>query len=124
MHSEPYLLGDEPIELNPGRPQRLIMVSNGGDRAIQIGSHFHFFEVNRTLCFDREAAFGMRLDIPSGTALRFEPGDTREVTLVPFGGNGRAIGFNGLVNGSIRIDGAAANERARARGFIQQRSGQ
>ena len=101
MDTGPYLLASEPIELNAGRPRRTLTVSNAGDRAIQIGSHFHFFEVNRALRFDREAAFGMRLDIPSGTALRFEPGDTRPVDLVPLGGTGRSVGFNALVDGSV-----------------------
>ena len=75
-----------PIELNPGRPRTTLKVRNTGDRPIQIGSHFHFFETNRYLEFDRRAAFGLRLDIPANTAVRFEPGDEKEVTLVPFGG--------------------------------------
>ena len=72
---------------------------NTGDRPIQVGSHFHFFEVNRALEFDRKAAFGQRLDIPASTGLRFEPGDQKEVTLVPFGGKQRIYGFNNLVDG-------------------------
>lgn len=118
MNTGPYLLADEPIEINPGRPRTTLTVSNTSDRAIQVGSHFHFFEVNRALRFDRVAAFGLRLDIPSGTALRFEPGDTREVTLAPFGGSRRSIGFNGLADGSVTGSAAQAVARARARGFI------
>ena len=100
-HNGPYELRHEPIEINAGRRTLSLEVANTGDRAIQVGSHFHFFEVNSALRFEREAARGMRLDIPSGTALRFEPGDTRIVTLVAFGGSRRAVGFGGLVNGSV-----------------------
>jgi len=117
MHAGSYILADEPIEINAGRERRTLSVSNTGDRAIQAGSHFHFFEANRALDFDRRVAFGMRLDIPSGTAVRFEPGDTREVTLVAFGGTRRAVGFNGLVNGSVGGDADAALRRAAALGF-------
>ena len=118
MHAGPYLLGDQPVEINPGRPRTTLVVSNTGDRAVQVGSHFHFFEVNRALRFDRGAAFGLRLDIPSGTALRFEPGDTREVTLVPLGGTRRSVGFNGLTDGSVMGSSDQAVARARARGFL------
>jgi len=76
-------------------------VANTGDRPVQVGSHFHFFEVNAALEFNREAARGLRLDIPAGTAVRFEPGDSREVQLVPFAGQRRIFGFNGLVNGPL-----------------------
>jgi urease subunit beta len=93
-----YVLADGPIEINAGRPRVTVAVRNTGDRPIQVGSHFHFFEVNRALAFDREATFGTRLDIPAGTAIRFEPGDEREVTLVPLGGKQRAYGFNNLVD--------------------------
>ncbi len=89
------------IELNAGRPVTTLSVSNQGDRPIQVGSHFHFFESNQALDFDREKAFGQRLDIPAGTAIRFEPGDNREVNLVPFAGKRVAFGFNGLVNGHL-----------------------
>lgn len=122
MHSGPYLLSEEPIEINAGRARRTLVVSNAGDRAIQVGSHYHFFEVNRALRFDREAAFGMRLDIPSGTAVRFEPGDTREVDLVTLGGTRRSVGFSGLVNGSTAGGAEAAMVTARAQGFIEQES--
>jgi urease subunit beta len=94
-----YILSDKPIEINAGRPTVKIKVRNTGDRPIQVGSHFHFFEVNRALEFDRKAAFGQRLDIPASTGLRFEPGDEKEVTLVPFGGKQRIYGFNNLVDG-------------------------
>ncbi len=94
-----YVLSDTPIEINSGRPTIKIKVRNTGDRPIQVGSHFHFFEVNRSLEFDRKAAFGQRLDIPASTGLRFEPGDEKEVTLVPFGGKQRIYGFNNLVDG-------------------------
>ncbi|WP_405943690.1 urease subunit beta [Streptomyces sp. NBC_01020] len=96
-----YLYGDDPVEINANRATVRLTVANTGDRAIQIGSHYHFFEINRALRFDREAAFGMRLDIPSGTAVRFEPGDSREVGLCAFGGAGRLVGFAGLVNGGL-----------------------
>lgn len=89
------------IELNAGRPTLRLQVANTGDRPIQIGSHFHFYEVNEALSFDREQAKGMRLDIPAGTAVRFEPGDEREVTLVPFTGSRQVYGFNGRINGSL-----------------------
>ncbi len=97
-----YVLRDEPIELNEGRPRLKLRVRNTGDRPIQVGSHYHFMEVNRALSFDREQSFGWRLDIPAGTAVRFEPGDEKEVTLVPFGGKQRVQGFNGLVDGWAR----------------------
>jgi urease subunit beta len=89
------------IELNAGRPVTTVLVANTGDRPVQVGSHFHFFEVNAALEFDREATRGQRLDIPAGTAVRFEPGDSREVQLVPFAGQRRIFGFNGLVNGPL-----------------------
>ncbi|AUH69780.1 MULTISPECIES: urease subunit beta [Gordonia] len=94
-----YVLRDEPIELNVGRPRQKITVRNTGDRPVQVGSHFHFTEANRALEFDRPATFGWRLDIPAGTAVRFEPGDEQDVTLVPFAGKSRVYGFNGIVNG-------------------------
>ena len=89
------------IELNAGRPVTSITVPNGGDRPVQVGSHFHFAEANAALVFDRGAARGQRLDIPAGTAIRFEPGDSREVTLIPFAGDRRVIGFNGRINGNL-----------------------
>jgi urease subunit beta len=89
------------IELNAGRPVTTVLVANSGDRPVQVGSHFHFFETNEALRFDREATRGLRLDIPAGTAIRFEPGDSREVQLVPFAGERRIFGFNGLINGPL-----------------------
>ena len=80
----------DPVPLNPGRPRVRLLVQNTGDRPVQVGSHYHFAAVNPALSFDREAAWGMRLDVPAGTAVRFEPGSSREVSLVPFGG-GRFI---------------------------------
>jgi urease beta subunit len=97
---ELFLDGDS-IELNAGRPTRRLEVANTGDRPVQVGSHFHFFEVNRCLAFDRVATYGMRLNIASGTAVRFEPGDTREVELVSIGGSREVIGLNRLVDGAL-----------------------
>jgi urease beta subunit len=96
-----YLLRSEPIVINDGRPTATIAVTNRGDRPIQVGSHCHFFEVNRALAFDRRQAYGMRLNIAAGTAARFEPGDTREVELVAIGGTRRVVGLNGRVNGAL-----------------------
>ena len=96
-----YLLADEPIEINAGRPTVTLSVWNTGDRAIQVGSHFHFFEANRALRFDRTAAFGMRLNIPAGTAVRFEPGQTRDVQLVALAGKRTVYGFRGDVMGKL-----------------------
>jgi urease subunit gamma/beta len=109
---------DGEIELSPGRETARLVVSNTGDRPVQVGSHFHFFEVNRALDFERESAFGMHLDIPSGTAVRFEPGDTQEVDLVAFGGERVVQGLNLLTSGPTG-DGArdAALQRAREAGF-------
>nr|WP_243711118.1 urease subunit beta [Actinomadura sp. KC216] len=94
------------IELNAGQRRETVTVHNTGDRAVQIGSHFHFFEVNRAMSFDRDKSFGMRLDIPAGTAVRFEAGDTKDVQLVEYGGGMRIVGFGGLLNGSIRSSAA------------------
>ena len=95
-------LKDAPdIELNCGLAKTLLVVANSGDRPVQVGSHFHFAEVNSELRFDREAAMGFRLDIPAGTAVRFEPGDTREVPLVAFAGSREVYGFNSKVNGKL-----------------------
>ena len=87
--------------LNPGRTVVTLTVNNTGDRPVQIGAHYHFFEVNRALVFDRVKAYGMRLDLPSGTSARFEPGDTKEVKLVPYAGRRVVYGFNGLVMGRL-----------------------
>jgi urease beta subunit len=114
-----YLLGDGDIEANAGRRTVELIVANTGDRPIQVGSHFHFFEANRALRFERDQAFGMRLNIPAGTAVRFEPGEAKNVTLVAFGGTGELSGLNSLTEGSARseADKAAALARARERGF-------
>jgi urease subunit beta len=94
-----YILKTEPIECNVGRETINITVTNTGDRPVQVGSHYHFFEVNKQVEFDREKAFGMRLNIAAGTAVRFEPGEEKEVELVTFGGRRHIYGFNNLVNG-------------------------
>jgi urease subunit beta len=93
---------DGAIKLNVGRPCVTVQVANIGDRPIQVGSHYHFYETNVALTFNREVAYGMRLDIPAGTAIRFEPGDERAVTLIPYGGLRQIFGFNGLVNGPLK----------------------
>jgi urease subunit gamma/beta len=107
------------IEINAGRRKVTLRARNTGDRPIQIGSHYHFFEANRALEFDREKAFGMHLDIPAGTAVRFEPGEEKEVTLTAFGGTGEIHGLNSLTNGSTRseLNKEAALRLARERGF-------
>jgi urease subunit beta len=96
-----YLLRDEEIEINAGRQTASIEVTNRGDRPVQVGSHCHFFEVNRALDFERARAYGMRLNIAAGTAVRFEPGDTKRVELVALAGAREVIGINGLVNGPL-----------------------
>lgn len=114
-----YILLAEPIELNAGRPTRRIEVSNRGDRPIQVGSHCHFFEVNRFLAFDRAAAYGMRLDVAAGTAVRFEPGDTREVDLVAIGGSREIYGLNRLVEGRLDDEGVRVAALAAVAAFIR-----
>lgn len=93
--------GAPDIELNPGLKKLVTVVANTGDRPVQVGSHFHFAETNSELAFDRAAARGFRLDIPAGTAVRFEPGDSREVPLVAFAGQRELHGFNGRINGKL-----------------------
>jgi urease subunit beta len=97
-----YILLNAAIECNAGKPTERIKVMNTGDRPVQAGSHFHFFEVNRQMEFDREKAFGMRLNIASGTAVRFEPGEEKEIELVAVGGTRSIYGFNNLVNGDTK----------------------
>jgi urease beta subunit len=97
-----YLLGEGDVVANEGRRTVEVTVANTGDRPIQVGSHFHFFEVNRALRFERAQAFGMRLNIPAGTAVRFEPGDAKRVTLVELAGARRVFGLNGLTQGEPR----------------------
>jgi len=109
--------GEGTVTLNEGRETATVTVRNTGDRPVQIGSHFHFFEVNAALAFDRETAYGMRLNVPAGTAVRFEPGDAKTVELVAIGGKRRVSGMNGLANGSVADGASEATERAEAAGF-------
>jgi urease subunit beta len=110
------------IELNEGRETMLLTVANTGDRPVQVGSHFHFFETNSALKFERESAFGMRLNVPAGSFVRFEPGDEQEVELVRIGGRRVVYGFNGLTEGAL--DDPEVREeafrRARERGFMEE----
>lgn len=110
---------DGELEINAGRRKHKLRVKNTGDRPVQVGSHYHFFETNRDLQFIRAEAFGMHLDIPSGTAVRFEPGEEKEISLTGFGGTGDMYGLNNLTNGSIHDPQikASALRRARERGF-------
>jgi len=101
MNPGEYLLEDEPITINAGRRAARVVVRNRGDRPIQVGSHYHFFEVNKALDFERDAARGMRLDIAAGTAVRFEPGEEKEVALVEFAGRRLMMGHRGMVNGPL-----------------------
>ena len=96
-----YVVQAGDVELNAGRQPVRLRVANTGDRPVQVGSHTHFFEVNPALTFERQQAYGCRLDIPAGTSLRFEPGDAREVTLIPLAGRRVVYGMNALVNGSL-----------------------
>jgi urease subunit gamma/beta len=106
---------DGEIEINKGRKKVSLIAINRGDRPIQIGSHYHFFEVNKALDFDRKKAFGMRLDIPAGTAVRFEPGQEKSVELTSFGGRQELSGLNGLTNGSTRDPKVKERAFAKAR---------
>ena len=113
-----YVLGEGAIEANAGRRAARLRVANTGDRPIQVGSHFHFFEVNRALRFDRALAFGMRLDIPAGTAVRFEPGDDKEVGLVEIAGTREVHGLNALTDGpAVEARRRESVERGRRAGF-------
>lgn len=114
------IYGEGDIVLNEGRPAIELEVTNTGDRAVQVGSHFHFFEVNTALTFDRRATFGLRLDIPSGTAVRFEAGQTHTVSLVPYGGSRVIRGFSGLADGE---GFKAAEKRALEKGFLEGKGG-
>jgi urease subunit beta len=107
MNPGEYLLEEGDIVLNEGRATVTLAVTNRGDRPVQVGSHYHFFEVNRALDFDRAAARGFRLDIPAGTAVRFEPGQTRTVQLVAYAGGRRVFGFQGRVMGPLDGEGGA-----------------
>ena len=117
-----YLLKDGDIEINTGRRTLRLSVGNRGDRPIQVGSHCHFFEVNRALAFDRPRAYGMRLNIAAGTAIRFEPGDSREVELVALGGTRSVVGINGLVNGALDDDTTRERALAAAAAFERGRT--
>ena len=109
------------IELNTGKHTINLKVTNMCDRPIQVGSHFHFFEVNKYLKFDRKAAFGFRLDIPSGTSVRFEPGEEKEVQLVALGGKRRVFGLNDLTRGQVSMATiTSAMDNASKRGFLQE----
>jgi urease subunit beta len=114
-----YLFDGSDIELNAGRPTLALKVQNTGDRPIQVGSHFHFFEVNKALVFERANAYGMRLDLPAGTALRFEPGDIKDVRLIPLAGRRVVYGFNQLVMGTLDDEEIKRQsmERMQAGGF-------
>ncbi|MFE0418743.1 MULTISPECIES: urease subunit beta [Streptomyces] len=114
-----YQYGDDPIEINAGRRTLKVTVRNTGDRAVQVGSDYHFFEANSALEFDREATLGMHLNIAAGTSVRFEPGGTREVELCAYAGTGRLTGFSGLLNGSVKSHPARVEAVSRAlhRGF-------
>ncbi|MEH7122384.1 urease subunit beta [Bacillus sp. JJ1773] len=100
-----YILKEEDIIINEGKEVFIISVTNTGDRPVQIGSHFHFYEVNEALQFDREKAYGKRLNVPAGAAVRFEPGDEKEIQLIPFAGERRVYGFNNKVDGSLESRG-------------------
>jgi urease subunit beta len=115
-----YVCSAEGVSYHADLPVTTLKVRNTGDRPIQVGSHFHFFEVNRALEFDRAQSFGQHLLIPASTALRFEPGDEREVSLVPYGGKRAAYGFNNLVDGPT-ADEHAAEQKARATKLAAQR---
>ncbi|AJY76122.1 urease subunit beta [Paenibacillus beijingensis] len=108
-----YRTREGSIELNAGRSTMELIVVNTGDRPVQVGSHFHFFEVNRALDFDREQAFGMRLHIPAGTAVRFEPGEEKPVVLVELGGNKISYGLSGIASGPAVRGGMSEEVRAR-----------
>jgi urease subunit beta len=121
-----YLFDGEPIEMNKDRPTATLEVNNTGDRPVQVGSHFHFFEVNKALVFDRETAYGMRLDLPAGTAVRFEPGEIKKVQLVELAGKREVYGGSALVNGEL--DDAGVRKRSfkklRELGFGDKKSGE
>ena len=112
-----YFLSDEPIIANKTRETRKIKVINSGDRPIQVGSHTHFFEVNKALDFPREQAYGFHLNVPSGTSIRFEPGETKEVEITEYGGKKIVFGFNGLVNGQLETNKQDALKKAKEKGF-------
>ena len=116
-----YFLDTESGEIvaNAGRPVTRLLVANSGDRPIQVGSHYHFYEVNRALMFDRRAAYGLRLNIPAGTSVRFEPGDEKEIELTSLAGTRAIFGHNALVNGDLDLSGAIAAAEERRKGWGQ-----
>ncbi len=115
-----YLLERDDIEINQGRRTIRVAVTNSGDRPIQVGSHCHFFETNRALRFDRRSSYGMRLNIAAGTAVRFEPGDSREVELVALGGTRVVVGINGLVDGALDDEQTRTAALAKIAAFDRQ----
>ncbi len=112
-----YFLSDKSITANVGKTITSISVDNTGDRPIQVGSHTHFFEVNKALEFTRKQSYGCHLNIPSGTSVRFEPGETKEVELTEFGGKRIVFGFSGLVNGKLKDKQDEASKKASEKGF-------
>ena len=112
-----FFLSNEPITANVGKSTTIVSVRNTGDRPIQVGSHTHFFESNKALEFPREKSYGYHLNIPAGTSLRFEPGETREIELTEFGGKKIVYGFSGLVNGSLEEKQKEAFKKASEKGF-------
>ena len=117
------LSSDVPVEINAGQPETMLAVTNTGDIPIHLTAHFHVFEANPRLRFDRRHAWGMRLDVPASGSVRFEPGETREIALVPIGGKRVVRGFNGAVNGSLDdLDAVAALDGLIERGFLHQPS--
>ncbi len=112
-----YILSDKKIILNFGKKTISMQVINTGDRPIQVGSHTHFFEVNKSLLFPREKSYGFHLNIPAGTSIRFEPGDSKNIDLVEYGGDKIVYGFNGLVNGKLSERKIQAIQKAKDKGF-------
>ncbi len=112
-----YFISNDEIIANTDKNTVTLQVTNTGDRPIQVGSHFHFFEVNKALSFPREKAYGFHLNIPAGTSMRFEPGDSREIELTEYGGKKIVYGFSGLVNGPLDEKKAEALQKAKDKGF-------
>ena len=112
-----YFISEKPIVANKNRETISLKVSNTGDRPIQVGSHAHFFEVNKALSFPREQAYGFHLNIPAGTSIRFEPGDTKDVSLTEYGGKKIVFGFSGLVNGELEKNKDSAIKKAKEMNF-------
>ena len=115
-----YILRPEPVTLNAGREAAAVVVTNTGDRPVQVGSHFHFAEANAALQFDREAAYGRRLDIPAGTAARFEPGDSRSVRLIELAGSREVHGLSNAVNGPLDAGSTGGGHPAGGSGSRQE----